>query len=177
MAVITIPSSFSPIAAALYVFTQDRLAQQKRARQAEQDAWNREARARQRQNWEHIDQERAYQQQQRNQALADKQAQEALAQGYKDAYTDNDARIAYTGIRPETGYGTGLDELAGAGEDERAATFGEHQESIARTMAMYPGAPKPGAAAYNAVLGGGQAAGVTWTDQQIVEGIRALQVP
>lgn len=51
MAVITIPSSFSPIAAAIDVFTQDRLAQQKRARQAEQDAWNLEARDRQRQGW------------------------------------------------------------------------------------------------------------------------------
>ena len=51
MAVITIPSSFSPIAAALDVFTQDRLAQQKRARQQEQDAWNREARGRQREGW------------------------------------------------------------------------------------------------------------------------------
>ena len=177
MAIINIPSSWSPIAAGIDVFVQDRLARQKRERQAEQDAWNREARARQRQNWGHIDQERAYQQQQRNQALADKQAQEALTQGYKDAYTDNDARIAYTGIRPETGYGTGLDELAGAGEDERAATFGEHQESLARTMAMYPGAPKPGAAAYNTVLGVDQAAGVTWTDQQIAEGIRALEDP
>ena len=49
MAVITIPSSFSPIAAALDVFTQERLSQQKRARQQEQDAWNREARGRQRQ--------------------------------------------------------------------------------------------------------------------------------
>ena len=177
MAVITIPSSFSPIAAAIDVFTQDRLAQQKRARQQEQDAWNLEARDRQRENWGYIDQEREYQQQQRNQALADKQAQEALTQGYKDAYTEDDARIAYTGIRPETGYGTGLDELAGAGEDERSATFGEHQESIARTMAMHPGAPKPGAAAYNAVLGGGEAAGTTWTDQQIAEGIRALEDP
>ena len=164
MAVITIPSSFSPIAAALDVFTQDRLAQQKRARQAEQDAWNREARARQRQNWGYIDQERDYQQQQRAkaaQAQAEQDAKalaaEALTQGYKDQYTDRDFTTMYTGIKPETGYGTGLDELAGAGEDERAATASEHQESIARTMAMYPGAPKPGAKAYSTVLGLGDA--------------------
>ena len=161
MAVITIPSSFSPIAAAIDVFTQDRLAQQKRARQAEQDAWNREARARQRQNWGYIDQEREYQQQQREkaaQAQAEQDAKalaaEALTQGHKAQYTDRDFTTTYTGIRPETGYGTGLDELAGAGEDERVATPSEHQGSIARTLAMYPGAPKPGVAAYNAVLGG-----------------------
>ena len=175
MAIITIPSSFSPIAAAIDVFTQDRLAQQQRARQAEQDAWNREARARQRQNWEHIDRERAYQQQQRDiaaQALAE---QEARTKELSSQYTDRDPHMAYTGIVPGyTGYGTGDDEFAGTQIDPRTATFSEQQDSLARTLARHPGAPKPTGAAYKAMLGGEQ---TLWTDQQIAEGIRALQDP
>jgi len=97
MAVITIPSSFSPIAAALDVFTQDRLAQQKRARQAEQDAWNREARNRQRQNWGYIDQERDYQQQQRDIAAQAQAEQEAKAA----SWTPDIGMTALTGMIPE----------------------------------------------------------------------------
>ena len=97
MAVITIPSSFSPIAAAIDVFTQDRLAQQKRARQAEQDAWNLEARDRQRENWGHIDQERAYQQQQRDIAAQAQAEQEAKAA----SWTPDIGMTALTGMIPE----------------------------------------------------------------------------
>lgn len=83
MAVITIPSSFSPIAAAIDVFTQDRLAQQKRARQAEQDAWNREVRARQRQGWSRQDE------MQRRQDL--------LWQRQQDEYNKQQAKLAALG--------------------------------------------------------------------------------
>ena len=83
MAVITIPSSFSPIAAAIDVFAQDRLAQQKRARQAEQDAWNREARARQRQGWSRQDE------MQRRQDL--------LWQRQQDEYNKQQAKLAALG--------------------------------------------------------------------------------
>jgi len=83
MAVITIPSSFSPIAAAIDVFTQDRLAQQKRARQQEQDAWNREARGRQRQGWARQDQMQG--------------RQDLLWQRQQDEYNKQQAKLAALG--------------------------------------------------------------------------------
>ena len=182
MAIINIPSSWSPIAAGIDVFVQDRLARQQRERQAEQDAWNLEARGRQRENWGYIDQERAYQQQQRAKAAQAQAEQDAKAlaaetrtQELSSQFTERDPRMAYTGIVPGyTGYGTGDDEFAGTQIDPRIATFSEQQNSLARTLARHPGAPKPTGAAYKAMLGGEQ---TVWTNQQIAEGIRALEDP
>jgi len=182
MAIINIPSSWSPIAAGIDVFVKDRLARQQRERQAEQDAWNREARGRQRQNWGYIDQERAYQQQQREKAAQAQAEQDAKAlaaetrtQELSSQFTERDPRMAYTGIVPGyTGYGTGDDEFAGTQIDPRIATFSEQQNSLARTLARHPGAPKPTGAAYKAMLSGEQ---TVWTNQQIAEGIRALEDP
>ena len=169
MAIINIPSSWSPIAAGIDVFVKDRLARQQRERQAEQDAWNREARGRQRQNWGYIDQERAYQQQQREkaaQAQAEQDAKalvaETRAQELSSQFTERDPRMAYTGIVPGyTGYGTGDDEFAGTQIDPRIATFSEQQNSLARTLARHPGAPQPSGAVYKAMLGGDDTAPTT----------------
>ena len=123
MAVITIPSSFSPIAAALDVFTQDRLAQQKRARQAEQDAWNREARNRQRQGWGRQDeiqrrQDLLWQEQRAAYAQANAEKQR-LAQQHQDAlgrYNENTLGTALGQETPaftDTEMGGDWNEMAG----------------------------------------------------------------
>ena len=136
MAVITIPSSFSPIAAALDVFTQDRLAQQKRARQAEQDAWNREARARQRQGWSRQDE------MQRRQDL--------LWQRQQDEYNKQQAKLAALGDatwQDKQIYNTGsyespeYDKYRGAigrsalgGQEENVPTVAPEQMQIANAF-------------------------------------------
>jgi len=123
MAIITIPSSFSPIAAALDVFTQDRLAQQKRARQQEQDAWNREARARQRQGWGRQDeiqrrQDLLWQEQRAAYAQANAEKQR-LAQQHQDAlgrYNENTLGTALGQETPaftDTEMGGDWNEMAG----------------------------------------------------------------
>jgi len=136
MAVITIPSSFSPIAAALDVFTQDRLAQQKRARQAEQDAWNREARARQRQGWARQDEMQG--------------RQDLLWQRQQDEYNKQQAKLAALGDatwQDKQIYNTGsyespeYDKYRGAigrsalgGQEENVPTVAPEQMQIANAF-------------------------------------------
>ncbi len=123
MAIINIPSSWSPIAAGIDVFVKDRQAQRERERQAEQDAWNLESRNRQRQGWRRQDEMQRRQdllwQEQRaayERANAEKQR---LAQQHQDAlgrYDENTLGTALGQATPaftDTEMGGDWDEMGG----------------------------------------------------------------
>jgi hypothetical protein len=183
MAVITIPSSFSPIAAALDVFTQDRLAQQKRARQQEQDAWNREARGRQRQGWGRQDeiqrrQDLLWQEQRAAYAQANAEKQR-LAQQHQDAlgrYNENTLGTALGQETPaftDTEMGGDWNEMAG----ETATTPGLREVLEANMSARAKYGNLWGMPSRAELISRMQGKTAQLTDQQIAEAISALEDP
>jgi hypothetical protein len=185
MAIINIPSSWSPIAAGIDVLVQDRLARQKRERQAEQDAWNLEARNRQRQGWARQDQmhDRADILWQRQQDAYNKQQAKLAALG--DA-TWQDRQIYNTGGYESPEY----DKYRGAmgrsvlgGQEENVPTVAPEQMQMAsafeRAMASKRMANTHGIAPMTAgkIHGGQPQDIVQLTDQQIAEAIAALKDP
>tara|TARA_R110000824_G_scaffold92388_1_gene224202 strand:+ start:3611 stop:5038 length:1428 start_codon:yes stop_codon:yes gene_type:complete len=176
MAVITIPSSFSPIAAAIDVFTQDRLAQQKRARQAEQDAWNLEARDRQREGWTRQDQMQG--------------RQDLLWQRQQDEYNKQQAKLAALGDATgqdqqiyNTGGYTNPEFQAWGTDDDSPVTPMPEENLVAnafqRAMASKRMANTHGIAPMTAgkIHAGQPQDTVQLTDQQIAEAISALEDP